>query len=68
MNNFDQLMKAVQKMQTIQNSMGVSSQVAKIFEQQTKITKQFSSAFAVLEIVKSVYKNPAISAMNALAC
>lgn len=72
MAGFDDILKSVQWTQSIQKSLGLSSQLSEMFKAQESITKNLSGLSMATELAKSMQKhhrmfeNPTLSAIDAM--
>lgn len=72
MAGFDDLLKSVQWQQSIQKSLGLSSQLSEMMKAQEKITKSLSGVSMITELAKSMqqhhkmFENPTLSAIEAM--
>lgn len=72
MTGFDAILKSVQWQQSIQKSLGLSSQLSEMFKAQESITRNLSGLSMATELAKSMQKhhrmfeNPTLSAIDAM--
>jgi len=72
MAGFDDILKSVQWQQSIQKSLGLSSQLSEMMKAQEKITKSLSGVSMITELAKSMqqhhkmFENPTLSAIEAM--
>lgn len=72
MAGFDDILKSVQWQQSIQKSLGLSSQLSEMMKAQERITKSLSGVSMITELAKSMqqhhrmFENPTLSAIEAM--
>lgn len=72
MAEFDYILKSAQWHQSIQKSLGLSSQLSEMMKAQTRITKSLSGVSMITELAKSMqqhhkmFENPTLSAIEAM--
>jgi hypothetical protein len=72
MAGFDDILKSDQWQQSIQKSLGLSSQLSKMMKAQERITKSLSGVSMITELAKSMqqhhrmFENPTLSAIEAM--
>lgn len=72
MTGFDDILKSVQWQQSIQKSLGLSSQLSEMMKAQERITKSLSGVSMITELAKSMqqhhkmFENPTLSAIEAM--